>query len=113
MNKKVLVICNLKPATLRGIVSNGMLLAAEKEGTIELVEAPEDALVGSKVTVEGLIYSNSSAIIDRSKKDGEKAFEVLKDLATNIDCIATYKERHLTTSKGPCRVKSLAKALIR
>ena len=27
--KKIIVICNLKPAKLRGVMSNGMLLAAE------------------------------------------------------------------------------------
>jgi len=37
--KKIVVVCNLKPAKLRGVVSEGMLLAAEKNGKVRLLEA--------------------------------------------------------------------------
>ena len=37
--KKIIIISNLKPAKLRGIESQGMLLAAEKNGVVRLLEA--------------------------------------------------------------------------
>jgi len=39
--KKVVMVCNLKPAKLRGETSNGMLLAAEKEKIVSVLTAPE------------------------------------------------------------------------
>jgi len=37
--KTVCVLCNLEPAKLRGVVSNGMLLAAEDATTVAVIEA--------------------------------------------------------------------------
>lgn len=39
--KNVVVVANLKPAKLKGIESQGMLLAAEKNGKVVLLEAPK------------------------------------------------------------------------
>jgi len=39
--KKLVVVCNLKPAKLRGEMSNGMLLAAEKEKLVSVLTAPD------------------------------------------------------------------------
>jgi len=51
--KKILVLCNLKPAKFRGIESNGMLLAAESERDGEeilaLAMVDDDFPVGSRV----------------------------------------------------------------
>ena len=48
--KKIIFIANLKPANLRGVESQGMLLAAEKDGKIKLLEA-EKSQPGEKVYV--------------------------------------------------------------
>lgn len=53
IGKKIVVVANLKPATIRGIESKGMLLAAEKEGKIKLLEAFESS-PGSKVFIESI-----------------------------------------------------------
>ena len=37
LNKKVIVLTNLEPKTLRGIESKGMLLAAEKDGKVKFL----------------------------------------------------------------------------
>jgi methionyl-tRNA synthetase len=47
--KKVIVIVNLKPAVIRGIESQGMLLAAEVEGKAIIPAFTEDVPVGAKV----------------------------------------------------------------
>jgi tRNA-binding EMAP/Myf-like protein len=38
---------------MRGVESQAMLLAAEADGKVELVLAPESAKPGDRVTVEG------------------------------------------------------------
>lgn len=52
-NKHLIVLTNLKPAKLRGVESQGMLLAAEKNNTVKILEAP-NSQPGSDVYVEGL-----------------------------------------------------------
>lgn len=48
-NKKVVVVANLKPAVLRGVESQGMILAAEDNGKLTLVNAG-DVTDGSKIS---------------------------------------------------------------
>lgn len=50
IGKKVIVVTNLKPAKLRGILSEGMILAAEdSEGNISLAALDKDMESGAKV----------------------------------------------------------------
>ena len=49
MNKQVIVLANLKPAKLRGVESQGMILAAEDEGGIYLVRPDKEAKPGSPI----------------------------------------------------------------
>lgn len=60
--RKVVLVCNLKPANMRGIKSSAMVLAASPRqtaeedphaGLVELVEPPENAQVGERVFFEG------------------------------------------------------------
>lgn len=53
LGKHIIVVSNLKPAKLRGVESNGMLLAAESDGTVDVLFVP-DAEPGARVTVEGI-----------------------------------------------------------
>jgi methionyl-tRNA synthetase len=74
LNKKIILVNNLKPAKLRGVESKGMLLAAEDHsgppdaegnGTlrVEVLEAA-DAPVGARVMVEGLEPEETPVEID-------------------------------------------------
>ncbi len=49
IGKKVIVVSNLKPAKLRGIESNGMILAADTENGVKVLFADETAKLGSRV----------------------------------------------------------------
>jgi len=49
IGKKIVVVANLKPARLRGIESNGMLLAASDAETISILTPFKDVAVGSKI----------------------------------------------------------------
>ena len=50
VGKKVIVVCNLKPVKLRGILSEGMILAASDDnGNMVLVSTDKDIESGAKV----------------------------------------------------------------
>ncbi len=51
VGKKIIVICNLKPAKLRGVESKGMLLAAESctDDGLALLTVDQDIPVGSRI----------------------------------------------------------------
>lgn len=49
IGKKVIVVANLKPAKLRGIVSQGMILAASEGDILEVLEVKKDLPGGSRV----------------------------------------------------------------
>ncbi|NLY66865.1 MAG: methionine--tRNA ligase [Tissierellia bacterium] len=50
VGKKVVVVTNLKPIKLRGEESNGMVLAAEKDGKLTLVSTLEDIDSGATIS---------------------------------------------------------------
>ena len=47
--KKVVVVANLKPAKLRGVISNGMLLMAEDKKKLAFISADSEIKNGSKI----------------------------------------------------------------
>jgi len=49
VGRKVVIVANLQPATLMGIESNGMVLAATHGGTVSLLTLDKDVPSGSKV----------------------------------------------------------------
>lgn len=110
-NRKVCVLCNLKPATMRGIKSQAMVLAASDSDhtKVELVDPPKSAAVGERVTFPG--FSGEPDDILNPKK---KVWETLQvDLSTNTELVASYKDIPFTTSAGVCTVSSIASGSIR
>ncbi|MDO8527400.1 MAG: methionine--tRNA ligase [Deltaproteobacteria bacterium] len=49
VGKKVVVVVNLKPAKIRGVESNGMLLAASDASVVSILTPLKDVTIGSKV----------------------------------------------------------------
>ncbi|MEM0154810.1 MAG: hypothetical protein QW814_03175 [Methanothrix sp.] len=49
IGKKIVVVANLAPRTIAGVVSDGMLLAAEDELNISLIVPDKDASPGSRI----------------------------------------------------------------
>ncbi|KAL4183770.1 hypothetical protein AMTRI_Chr11g156760 [Amborella trichopoda] len=110
-NRKVCVLCNLKPATMRGIKSQAMVLAASTEDhtIVELVDPPENARVGERVTFPGF-SGEPDGVLNPKKKVWET---VQVDLRTTEDLVASYKGVPFTTSGGVCKVSSIACGSIR
>ncbi|XP_074571244.1 putative methionine--tRNA ligase isoform X1 [Curcuma longa] len=110
-NRKVCVLCNLKPATMRGIKSQAMVLAVSNDvhTKVELVDPPPAAVVGERVTFPG--YSGEpDSILNPKNKVWEK---VQVDLQSNSELGACYKDVPFTTSAGVCKVSSIANGAIR
>lgn len=66
IGKHIVFISNLKPAQLRGVESQGMLLAAEKDGKVNVLEAPATP-AGERVFVSGISSSGRQITIDDFK----------------------------------------------
>lgn len=110
-NRKVCVLCNLKPATMRGIKSHAMVLAASnsEHTKVELVEPPKDAPVGERLKFEGF-EGEPDEVLNPKKK----VWETLQvDLHTGPDLVARFKDLPFTTSAGVCKVSSIANGSIR
>lgn len=61
MNRKIVIMCNLRPTTIRGIMSNGMLLAGDDGQKVRLLEA-EKSNPGDLVFPEGMNYDNTEEV---------------------------------------------------
>ncbi|KAI3939688.1 hypothetical protein MKX01_029850 [Papaver californicum] len=110
-NRKVCVLCNLKPATMRGIKSHAMVLAASNEdhSKVELVDPPSSAAVGERVTFPGF-----EGVPDDVLNPKKKVWETLQvDLKTDAELVARYKDVPLTTSAGVCQVLSISSGAVR
>ncbi|KAK1284577.1 putative methionine--tRNA ligase [Acorus calamus] len=110
-NRKVCVLCNLKPASMRGIKSQAMVLAASNNDhtKVELVDPPESAQVGERVTFPGF-SGNPDKVLNPKKKVWET---VQTDLQSNAELVACYKGVPFTTSAGVCKVSTISEGAIR
>ncbi|KAK9869659.1 hypothetical protein WA026_003407 [Henosepilachna vigintioctopunctata] len=112
-DRMVVVLCNLKPAKMRGIESQGMVLCASKDDPkeVETLCPPEDAKPGDKVFIENYESGTPDEILNPKKKIWDK---LQVDLKTNTECIAQWQGNNLITkSGGQIRSKSMALAPIK
>jgi len=108
-DRLVLVITNLPARALKGVISQGMVLAASNEtgDKVELLTVPEGAQIGERITFEGEI-----GYPDAELNPKHKVFDRVKnDLKTNAEHLACYQNKLFMTSKGPVTA-SLANANI-
>lgn len=80
-------MCNLKPAKMRGVLSEGMIMCASSPDKVEVLVPPPDSAIGDRVTVDE--YPGTP---DAQLNPKKKIWETLKpDVCTNADRVATYK----------------------
>lgn len=103
--RRVVLVCNLKPANMRGIKSEAMVLAATAPdgASVELVEPPEGAAIGERVRVDGFA-GEADEVLNPKKKVWET---VQPELATDGERRACWRGVPLTTSTGACTVRSI------
>jgi len=99
-----LVIVNLKPAEMKKVMSNGMVLAAKGEGKIELVKPPPGTPVGSRVYLQGdedNFPAPATEVDGRNKKSAWAT--VAPGLKTNADGIPVFEGKPLVVKSGPAK----------
>ncbi|XP_054741294.1 aminoacyl tRNA synthase complex-interacting multifunctional protein 1 [Anastrepha obliqua] len=86
-NRLVIVLCNLKPAKMRGVTSEAMVMCASTADKVEVLSPPAGAVPGDLVHCEG--YPRQP---DAQLNPKKKVFETCApDLRTNDQLVACYK----------------------
>nr|CAH7756021.1 unnamed protein product [Callosobruchus chinensis] len=96
-NRMVVVLCNLKPAKMRGVESQGMVLCADDPKQVETLIPPEGAIPGERIYIENFEDGKPDEVLNPKKKVWEK---LQVDLKTNSDCIAQWQGNNLLTKSG-------------
>jgi len=107
LNRLVVVLCNLKPAKMRGIESCGMVLCSSRAEPkeVEPLNVPEGSAPGDRVVVDGEKEGMPDEVLNPKKKVWEKLSE---DLKVSSEGFAQWQGNNLVTPKGKitcCNVK--------
>ncbi|KAG1210164.1 hypothetical protein G6F68_008225 [Rhizopus microsporus] len=102
--KRVVVVANLKASKFRGVLSQGMLLAASVDNHVQTLSPPSLAPIGERILLEGVSLGEPVDVLKPKQKIFEQVAEHLK---TDENGVATYKGIPLVTSEGPvcCEIK--------
>jgi aminoacyl tRNA synthase complex-interacting multifunctional protein 1 len=87
-DRLVVVLCNLKPVKMRGILSEAMVMCASTPDKVEILGVPEGAKPGDRVVFEKY-PGEPDAQLNPKKKIWE---QVSPDIKTNEDGVAIYKD---------------------
>lgn len=52
-NRMAVLLCNLKPAKMRGVVSQAMVMCGSSPDKVEILDPPSGAVPGDRVTFQG------------------------------------------------------------
>lgn len=86
-DRMVVVMCNLKPAKMRGVTSEAMVMCASTPEKVEVLSPPQSAVPGDLVHCEGFIRNPEPQLNPK-----KKIFETCApDLTTNDSLQACYK----------------------
>ncbi|CAK9135900.1 unnamed protein product [Ilex paraguariensis] len=110
MNRRVVLITNVKPGKLRDVMSEGLVLCASNEDHTIVVPLtpPEGATIGEHVSFSGH-EGKPEDVLNPKKKQFDK---IAPHLFTNDEGVATFKGIPFMTSAGPC-TSSIPKASIK
>ncbi|CEF61766.1 tRNA-binding domain and Aminoacyl-tRNA synthetase, class 1a, anticodon-binding domain and Nucleic acid-binding, OB-fold domain and Rossmann-like alpha/beta/alpha sandwich fold domain and Methionyl-tRNA synthetase family and Methionyl/Leucyl tRNA synthetase family and Methionine-tRNA ligase, type 1 family-containing protein [Strongyloides ratti] len=86
-NRLVICLCNLKPAKMRGIESQAMVMCASTPEKVEIMEVDPSCTPGMRITC-GSFVSRPDSVLNPKKKVWE---QVAPDLKVNNEGKATYK----------------------
>ncbi|KAL4717021.1 hypothetical protein ACJJTC_016908 [Scirpophaga incertulas] len=113
-NKNVVVLCNLKPAKMRGVESKGMILCAsvDEPKQVEPLLPPEGSKPGDRIVVEGYELGQPDEVLNPKKKVWEK---LQADLKTNDNLLAVWQGYKLVSiaSGNSVTTKSMKNAPIK
>lgn len=104
-NRMAVFLCNLKPAKMRGIVSQAMVMCASTPDKVEILDPPSGAQPGERVTFQGFPGEP-----DKELNPKKKVWEqVQPDLRTDDRGVANYKGAAFEVSgRGICKAQTLS-----
>merc|ERR1712136_299646 len=103
-------LLNLKPAKMRGVLPEGMIMCASSPEKVETLEVPAGAVIGDRVTCPSFPGEPDSQL-NTKKKHWEA---IAKDLAVKADGVASYKGDPFTISgKGCCTAPTMRQCIIK
>ncbi|GAA5984318.1 hypothetical protein JCM11641_006179 [Rhodosporidiobolus odoratus] len=113
----LIAVCNLKPASMRGVKSFAMVLCATspdgKDGGVEFVDPPAGSVPGDRVYFEGFADKQPLELLNPKKKIFETVQPGLTTLE-NRDAVWVNKEtgqtHKIVTDKGVCAPKNFVGA---
>merc|ERR1712032_1582517 len=103
-DRMAVLLCNLKPSKMRGIMSEAMVMCASTPEKVEILAPPPGAKPGDVVEVKGFIRAPDAQLNPK-----KKIFEaVAPDLLVNSAHQATYKGELWTVNDSPVTSQTLA-----
>lgn len=102
----VILLCNLKPSKIRGVLSQAMVMCASSPDKVEILEPPPGAVPGDLINVLGF---------NRHPDKVLKVFDkIVPDLKTDENLQATYRGNPWKVNlKGVVVTKSLKNVQIK
>ncbi|KAM9792414.1 aminoacyl tRNA synthase complex-interacting multifunctional protein 1a [Neosynchiropus ocellatus] len=109
-NRMAILMCNLKPAKMRGVVSQAMVMCASSPDKVEILDPPSGAVPGDRVTFQGFPGEP-----DKELNPKKKVWEQIQpDLRTDDQCVATYKGSAFEVAgKGVCTAQTMSNSGIK
>ncbi|CAH2300811.1 aminoacyl tRNA synthase complex-interacting multifunctional 1 isoform X1 [Pelobates cultripes] len=109
-NRMAVLLCNLKPAKMRGVLSQAMVMCASSPDKVEILDPPSGAVPGERIT-----FQSFPGEPDKELNPKKKTWEQIQpDLLTDEQCVATYKGAAFEVSgKGVCKAQTMAKSNIK
>ncbi|KAA8594726.1 hypothetical protein FQN60_011861 [Etheostoma spectabile] len=94
-NRMAVLLCNLKPAKMRGVLSQAMVMCASSPDKVEILDPPSEP--------------------DKELNPKKKVWEqVQPDLRTDGQCVATYKGAAFEVAgKGVCKAQTMSNSGIK
>ncbi|EFJ21710.1 hypothetical protein SELMODRAFT_106573, partial [Selaginella moellendorffii] len=101
LNRRVLVLLNVKAGKVRDVLSSGLVLCASNgdHSQCEPVSPPDGVPVGERVKFAGH-DGKAEEVLNPKKKQWDK---IAPELRTDEQGIANYQGVPFQTSKGPCK----------
>lgn len=103
-NRMVVLLCNLKPAKMRGVLSQAMVMCASSPERVEILAPPAGSAPGDRIT-----FDTFPGEPDKELNPKKKIWEQIQpDLHTNDECVAMYKGAPFEVKgKGVCRAQTM------
>lgn len=109
-NRLVVLLCNLKPAKMRGVTSEAMVMCGSSPEKVEIIDPPPGSVPGDRVTFKGY-----PGVPDAQLNPKKKIFEqVQPELRVSEEGVACYRGvPFMVEGKGVCKVAGMRNSAIK